>query len=451
MLQQMFSFINDKNLFSKKDKLLLAVSGGADSVVMTELISQAGYHFAIAHCNFKLRGKDADSDEDFVRKWAAKNKVDFFSTSFETEKYALENKLSIQMAARELRYKWLEETRNKNNYNFICTAHHLNDSIETVLINLTKGTGISGLTGIKNKNNKIVRPLLFTTREEIENYARENKIKFRTDLSNLSDDYVRNKIRLNVIPLLKEINPSLEKTFENNMLHLQDIEQMSNEYFKIIIDKILVKESDEHVIKINELKKYSASGTILYYMLREYNFSPQLSSQIFHNLNSQSGKIYISSTHQLIKHGNNILIKLLDEEQTNEIIEIEENRENISVDNRLITISKLNLKKLADKRKLDVILKNNNYAALDEKKLRFPLQLRSWKPGDYFIPFGMKGKKKKLSDFLTDQKISVDKKNKIHVITSNKEIVWIVGKRVDERFAVTEDTINVLLMQLTDK
>jgi tRNA(Ile)-lysidine synthase len=172
---------------------------------------------------------------------------------------------------------------------------------------------------------------------------------------------------------------------------------------------------------------------------------------VFHNLNAQSGKKYFSATHQLIKHGNSFIIKLIDKKETNEVIEIEENQENISVDNRLITISKLNLKKLADKRKLDVILKNKNYAALDENNLRFPLQLRTWKPGDYFIPFGMKGKKKKLSDFLTDQKISIDKKNKIYVITSNNEVVWIVGKRVDERFAVTGNTKHVLLMQLTDK
>jgi tRNA(Ile)-lysidine synthase len=448
MLQQMLSFIYDENLFTKKDKLLLAVSGGADSVVMTELIAEAGFTFAVAHCNFRLRGAEADADEEFVKKLAKNKNVKFFNTSFSTEKYAAENKLSIQMAARELRYRWLEQTRKENNFDCICTAHHLNDIIETVLINLTKGTGIAGMTGIKAKNKKITRPLLFATRQQIEQYAKEYHLKFRTDLSNLSDDYLRNKIRLQVIPVLKEINPSLEKTFEKNINNWKQTEQLARQFIQTAKEKILVISGEEIKINIEELQKFDAQQAILFEILSEYNFSSTVIAQVHESRERQSGKMFLSDTHQLIKHGNFFILKPVEEEVDIEEIEIKNTDAEITFRKGLILISRLCLNNDADREKLNEILRDEKHAALDESSLHFPLVMRCWQAGDYFIPFGMKGKKKKLSDFFTDQKISVDKKRKIKVITSNNEIVWIVGKRVDERYAVGSGTKNVLLMQI---
>lgn len=451
MLQRMLRYIEEKSLFEKEEKLLLAVSGGPDSVVMTDLMAKAGFNFAIAHCNFKLRGADADADEAFVLDLAGKLKVPFFSTSFHTKKYAEEHKFSIQMAARELRYQWLEETRAENNFDYISTAHHLNDSLETVLINLVKGTGISGMTGIDARIKKVVRPLLFATRSEIEYYARENNLEYRTDLSNMSDDYLRNKIRHHIVPVLKEINPSLEKTFELNLAQLQDTELLANMFIAQVKEKILIHNGEEIKINISELKKMPAGQTILFETLKDYNFTPAVTRQVFEKAGAQSGKIFNSTSHQLIKHGNFFILQPVEEINDQKDIRIEKTGSKIKSGDDAILISQLNVNFEQDKDRLDDVMKDRNFAALDLGKLKFPLLLRSWQAGDLFVPYGMKGRKKKLSDFLTDEKMSLDKKRQIKVLLSGNEIVWVVGKRIDERYAVSPGTINVFLLQLINE
>ena len=470
MLQSFQKFIQKENLFSRGDKILLAVSGGVDSVVMCELFHKSYYDIGIAHCNFGLRGRYSDKDEKFVKALSGKYKVMFHSVKFKTERYAQKKDISIQMAARELRYSWFEKLRKKKKYKYIAVAHHKDDETETFLINLIRGTGIAGFHGIHTKNNFIVRPMLFATKNEIEEFARETKLSFRYDKSNQELKYTRNKIRHSIIPILKEINPNIEKTISDNIAKIKDVEQI---YRKRVNEerKKVVKERDKvAIISIKKLKALGPLKTYLFEFLRVYNFSDSIVKDIISSLDGISGKQFFSSTHRLLKNRDELIITKIATHNKEER-EISENRMYLDypvmmkmrkivnttpnplfiggeIDNNTFRrYGNAGYKNWVFPSHLWLGGKLGGVACLDYNKLKFPLKLRRWKKGDAFYPFGMKGRKK-LSDFFIDSKISRNEKENIFVIESDGKIVWIAGHRIDNRFRITKTTENIYLVEL---
>lgn len=447
--EKFIEFNTDKRLANRKKKTLLAVSGGIDSVVMCSLFYESkfprptgssGRAFAIAHCNFQLRGKESDADEEFVTNLAKKYGVEFFVKKFDTKKYAEEKSISIQLAARELRYSWFEELRKEKEFNLIATAHHLNDNIETILFNLTKGTGIKGLRGIPVRNGNIIRPILFASREEIENYQQEHQLEYREDSSNAEDKYTRNKIRHQIIPLLKEINPSLENTFAEKIELFTQLETMYEKQMKKSAAQLFLPRGNDIYISILKLKKIQNVSNVLYEYLKVFDFNAEQVKDILSAVDAHAGKQFLSSSARIIKDRRFfILTKLADKDSS--IHFINEDEKEIKLKEKMLVITPtlaVDTKITADK----------NSAFLDKTKLEFPLILRPRKAGDYFYPFGMKLKKKKLKKFFTDEKIPLNEKENIYVLESNKKIVWVVGYRIDERFKVNDSTKDVLQLRI---
>ena len=439
MISKFKAFIEKERLFSKEDNILLAVSGGVDSIIMCDLFYKSGLKFGIAHCNFALRDNESDQDEDFVRILAKKYSVPFFKVKFETEKYALKEGISTQMAARKLRYDWFEDIRKQNNFNFISVAHHIDDSIETYFINLIRGTGISGLKGISAKNNLIIRPLLFASRSDILNYCSENKLKFREDISNKSDKYLRNNIRLNIIPKLKNLNPKISQTIIKDMEHFKEMAHIYEEAIEIkrknIVDSI---ENNCFKIDINALKKLDPIKTYMFEFLSPYNFNITVIENIIASFDQTSGKKFFSSTHQIIKNREELLIIPLKNEQAIELL-ISDQLDYIQSPIQL----KITREEFSEVFKIP---KSSKLACLDQEKLVFPLILRKWKIGDSFYPLGMKTRKK-LSDFFVDLKLSLNQKEDVYVMESEREIFWVVGFRIDNRFKITENTKKIYLIE----
>ncbi len=440
MLTDFHNFIKKNNLFQKNDTILLTVSGGVDSVVMCELFYQSGFKFAIAHCNFRLRGKDSDEDEAFVKTLAGKYSVEFFTRSFNTQEYADENKLSIQMAARELRYTWFEEIRAKNHFNFIATAHHHDDNIETVLMHLIKGTGIRGLKGIPVKQDKIIRPLLFTDKKNIIHFAKKNNLQHREDDSNSSTKYERNKLRLDIIPMLEEINPSFTSSFGDSLVYFNDAVLLFDEALYRIKKRITWQKNGALYISIPKLIHHPAHSTILFELLQPYGFNGEQVKQIVEHFNAVPGALFFSPSHRLLKDRKELIITLAESSLYTEDFVLPETKKvqlaDFTLNIEIIPAEKFHLKK------------DKNFTALDYDKLEFPLMVRRWKAGDYFYPFGMKKKKKKLSNFLVDQKISIIEKEKIMVLLSGEKICAVIGHRPDERFIVTGKTKKVWQIEI---
>ena len=434
LLQKFTEFNRLKHLASRKKQCLLTVSGGMDSMVMCHLFHQAGYPFAIAHCNFNLRGAESDGDEDLVRAIAAKYKVEIFVKSFATKEYATQKNISIQLAARELRYAWFEELRRDWKLDLIATAHHLNDNIETIIYNLIKGTGIRGLRGIPIRQEHIIRPILFASREEIEAYQKQHQLAFREDSSNADDKYTRNNIRHNLIPLMKEINPSLEKTLGDKIELFTELEAMYDKQVDKPVKGLFLQRKDDIYIPILKLKKTKNAATILFEYLKDFGFNAEQVEDILANLDNISGKQFIIKDRRFF-----ILTQLAQKDFTAQLIRKEDAEVKLpNATLKLTTINKEQLKITADK----------NTAFIDVSKLEFPLIVRHWKQGDYFYPFGMKMKKKKLKKFFIDQKIALNEKETIWVIESNQKIVWVAGHRMDERFKVLPGTEEILRVQL---
>lgn len=437
MIKKFEKYYQKNELFAKTDNILLTVSGGRDSVVMVHLFHQAKLNFGIAHCNFKLRGKEADKDEKFVKDLAEKLNMPFYTVSFNTKEFAYENKISTQMAARELRYHWFEEIRTKNNYQFIATAHHKNDVAETLLINLTKGTGLSGLHGIASKKDKIIRPLLCFNRNEIDNYVESNKIKCREDKSNEETKYVRNKIRHNVIPELEKINPSFIETIFNETQQFSELEQLLETKINEDKKKCFTIQDENIEIDIQKLIELKPLKTYLFYFLKPYGFNVDDVIDVINSFEKQSGKKFLSNTHQLIKNRNKLIISILKN------IENKEFEVKTLKDFSLLPFN-LNAK-IVLKETLKSIKKDKNFAYLNADKINFPLSIRKWKTGDKFKPFGMKGVKK-LSDFFIDEKLSLLEKENVWLLTSNNKIVWVVGFRIDDDYKLSSKTKNALFL-----
>jgi tRNA(Ile)-lysidine synthase len=428
-------YIKQQNLFNSKDKLLLAVSGGVDSVVLCELCKQAGYDFVIAHCNFQLRGSESDRDEDFVRKLAETYAVDVFVKSFDTKKYAEENKLNIQVAARALRYDWFNELAAAKNIQHILTAHHANDNMETLLMNFFKGTGINGLKAVLPKHDHIIRPLLFAKKEELLAFTAGHKLAFVEDSSNASDKYTRNYFRNQLIPGLQKVFPQVEENLMNNIERFREIELLYNQATTLAKKKLLEPRGNEMHIPVLKLLKTEPLNTIIYEIIKDFGFTAHQTAETMTLLKSESGKYIQSSTHRIIKNRNWLIISPSQTIAADNII-IEEKDKQVEFQD-----GKLHLELLSTPNpKLQT---PNHTAQLNADNIKFPMLLRKWKSGDYFYPLGMQ-KKKKLSRFFIDQKLSLTQKEKIWVIEMNKKIIWVVGLRIDDRFKITGETKTVL-------
>ena len=435
------------NLFSAKDKLLLAVSGGVDSVVLCELCKQAGYDFIILHCNFQLRGEESEGDEKFVRSLGEKYKVEVKVKRFETEKFADERKVSIQEAARNLRYQWFfelcynyVEDNTKSNergvsgwhtrgpFRFVLTAHHSDDNIETVLMNFFRGTGLHGLTGIPSFQNYVRRPLLPFSKNELIDFAKESSLEYVEDSSNLSSKYTRNFFRNEIIPAITKAYPEVKANLLDNIDRFKEIEKLYGLAVSGIKKKLVKEKANEKHIPIKQLMTYN-NRALIYEIIKEFGFGEKQIEEVIKLADSDSGKFIDApdSHYRIIKHRHWFIISPVNP-VTSETIIIEENSKQIIFEEGKIKIEKLtsNLKPQT----------SNNIACLDEKEISYPFILRKWKTGDYFYPLGMK-KKKKLSRFFIDQKLSKTDKEKAWVIEMNKKIIWVVGQRIDDRFKVT--------------
>ena len=436
LLQKFTQFIKKENLFQPKDKLLVAVSGGVDSVVLCDLCKKAGYNFTIAHCNFNLRGEESERDEEFVKELAKKYDVPIFVKSFKTEKYAGENMLSIQVAARELRYKWFNELINQSighQINYILTAHQANDNIETLLMNFFKGTGIAGLRGILPKHDKIIRPLLFAKKEELIEFAKENSLDFVEDSSNIIDKYTRNYFRNQLMPLVQQIFPQAENNLLDNLTRFKDIEILYRQAVLSHTKKLIEQKGKEFHIPVLKLLKAEPLPTIIYEIIKDFGFTANQTDEVVKLLQSGSGKFIQSSSHRIIKNRNWLIISPNNTLTADNIL-IEEK-------DKIIEYGGGKLKFENHKSGGSQFSPNHSIAQLDSDEIVFPLLLRKWKQGDYFYPLGMK-KKKKLSKFFIDQKLSLTEKENIWVLETNKKIIWVVGKRIDDRFKIVLHIIN---------
>lgn len=431
------------------NRLLLGVSGGVDSVVMAHVLAQLKQPFAIAHCNFKLRGEASNTDAAFVKSLAHKYKCEFYQKDFETETYVKQNKVSIQMAARDLRYKWFEDLRKENDFDFIVTAHHADDQLETILMNLVRGTGIKGLTGMKPKNNYIIRPMLACTKDEIVAYAQQQNIAFREDASNKETKYKRNKLRHKVLPILKELNPAIIDNISSFSQKMEDAQSVFDFGIDNIKKKVLKKCGSDFYLPFRLMEKYGSTKTILFEILKDFNFNPDLNQAVFEILNAEAGRKVCSQTHRVLKDRNHLIITPLAELNDSAFHQIEQKQTSLK-------IKEFKLKIEHEKFNADALIKNEKHAFFDGDKIEFPLTLRRWKAGDYFYPFGMtkpksdKIGKKKLKRFFSDLKLSIRDKEQVWVLEDNShKIIWVVGWRIDARVAANATTQNVVKMRLT--
>jgi len=438
MLEEFKSFIKAHNLFSPESKILLAVSGGIDSMVMLRLFKDAKFKIGVAHCNFQLRGKDSDEDQIFVCNTCHNLRIPYYSKKLKTQKFAEKHRISIQMAARQLRYDFFNKMKQKHGYHFIATAHNKNDQAETILINLLRGTGIAGMHGIRPKRDFLIRPLLFAARSVIKKFAKENQMHWREDASNKSEIYIRNKIRSRIIPVLEEINPSVLDTLQQQSEIMNDYEYLLNEHLQSIRKKIVSRKGELVQLDISDLKNHKCTNTLLFEMLKEYGFNRSTMLDISHCLNGESGKIFMSPTHRLVRDRRYLLISSLTPNSGNEY-PVYEDQHQFSWEAGTLFLRKLTMTSDLKQKIREGKYENKNIAWFDADALEYPIRIRHWQKGDEFRPLGMKGKKK-LSDFFTDLKYSVIRKEKAWLLVSGGRIAWVIGERMDDRFRITQKT-----------
>lgn len=436
MVDQFLHHIERNQLCKSSDSILLAVSGGLDSTVMLYLFREAGFQFSVAHCNFQLRGKDSNDDELFVTTLCKELKITLHTKRFETEAYAWEKTLSTQMAARELRYDWFRDLVEKHRYTFVATAHHVDDSIETVLLNLTRGTGTDGLIGIPVKNEHVIRPLLFTTRKQIEQYALHKGLVWREDLSNLTDDYQRNFIRHQIIPRLKELNPSLQATWLQGLEKVKGDVALLSRAYQDWKGKYIKASADRVVIDKQAFDEYPGNASLLWRYIRTFGFNFDQATEVLNSLYGQSGKRFLSHSHILVIDRDTLIMtdrgQLLDEK----IIEQGETESFLGPWTLKIS-SVQDVPEMIDQMNI----------VLDEEQLTFPLIWRKWRAGDFFYPLGL-GHRKKLSDYLIDSKVPRADKDQVTVLESEGRIVWVAGYRIDDRFKLTPETRSKIKLTL---
>ena len=425
-IQQNFSQLKDK-------KLLLAVSGGIDSMVLLDLFYKLRFDICVVHCNFLLRGKESDGDEMLVREICQDRYIPYFIETFDTLEFANENKLSIQLAARKLRYDWFQEIISLG-FDYVLTAHHLDDNVETFLINFIRGTGLEGLTGIPAQNGNIIRPLLPFSRLEIENYAQANKIQWREDSSNATDKYFRNKLRHDIVPILKELNTGFLDSFQNTLHHLKQAESLVEDASQLVYEKVVAKKENQLEIHLKPLLEFQNHKAYLYQWLKDFGFSAW--NDIYDLVEAQSGKQVFSETHVLLKDREKLILSVRKTINKSEVFFIE------AIESKVNIPLKLSLYRFSGGR--DV---NSNCIFVDESQLKFPLTIRKWQEGDEFYPSGMGGKKK-LSKYFKDEKYSLLDKENQWLLCSEDQIVWVIGKRADNRFIAKETTQNSIKIEV---
>lgn len=427
MLEKIQKHIERNKLFEKTDRILLAVSGGIDSMVMLHAFQALQVSIGVAHCNFQLRDKESDQDEEFVKAICQQAQVPFFSACFDTNNYAISHGLSIQMAARELRYHWFEELLEKEGYHWLATAHHLNDAIETSILNLVRGTGYKGVSGIAVKNGKRVRPLLTVSRKEIETYAAYNAITWREDASNQTNHYQRNVVRHEIVPRMQELNSSLEISFANYSERMKGANELVQLGIQAWKEKFWSERPNDHEIRIQKrgIFELRYPAPVVYEMVKHYGFNLEQCFELIETCKGQSGKVFRSESFQLLVDRDDLIL-------TPEAVSMPD----ILIDSAPCEIQHHNFSMvltIAEESKID---SNPLTACLDADVIQWPLTWRSWRPGDSFHPLGMQHKKK-ISDFLVDQKIPLSEKSRITVLESAGEIMWVVGYRIDDRFKVS--------------
>jgi len=435
MLSKLQIHLHNNLPFLIKRKLLLAVSGGLDSMVLVHQFKELGYDISIAHCNFNLRDEESDADEQFVRKYAEDNNIKLFVTNFNTRLFAEDTKQSIQIAARQLRYSWFAELLQQNDLDHLLTAHHLDDSTETFLINFTRGTGLEGLTGIPEINDRTVRPLLPFTREEIETYAKNNNIQWREDSSNASNKYLRNKLRHDVVPVLKELNPSFANSFAQTLVHLQQAQSMVQDAVILVYRQVVTEKHNQKHIDVLQLKRLPNYKAYLYQWLTPFGFSAW--EDIYNLVNAQSGKFVIAPGYRLFKDRDYLILEPLP--TLNDLVyAIQEGQTEVDYLIRLKLLHVAYMKEISTK----------NSIFVDNQLINYPLFLRKWQEGDYFYPFGMSGQKKMVSKYFKDEKFSLSDKENTWLLCSENEVIWIVGHRADNRYRVTGNTTQILKIEV---
>lgn len=434
MLRQFENQVSNHFPFLQGKKLLLAVSGGLDSMVLVHLFQQLNYEIVVLHCNFQLRGLESFEDQQFIQEYSNTNAIPFVFTQFDTEAFAADFKVSIQVAARELRYSWFYEQLAIQKGDFILTAHHADDNLETFLINLSRGTGLEGLTGIPAQNEKVIRPLLSFSRQQIEVYASVNKLKWREDSSNASDKYLRNKIRHHLVPLLKELNPNFISSFEKTQSFLSEAQELVDDAAIMVYQQVAREEGEDiyfDLVRLLQLPNYSS---YLYQWLKEFGFTAW--DDIYELVTSQSGKQVLAPYFRLIKDRDCLILSPLPSQENQQEFEIEslESKVKFPLNLDFSTVSKIGVA-------------SNSTIFVDQDKLVFPLTLRHWNEGDVFQPFGMEGKSKKVSKLFKDEKLSLIDKEKVWLLCSNNQVVWVVGIRQDERFKIDPNSKNLLKIE----
>lgn len=428
ILSQVKEYIQQNIPLVENDKVLVGLSGGADSVALLSILKELGYCCFAAHCHFALRGEESDRDRNFAKQISAKLGVPFIEVKFDTLKYAADKKISVEMACRELRYEWFEAQRTALGCRYLAVAHHRDDSVETVLINLIRGTGISGLTGIAPLNGTVIRPILGLSREEVENYISQCNLNYVTDSTNKETIYVRNKIRNRILPLMKEINPSVYEAIEATSVHLSETELIYREALNKKIESIVEVRDEVAYIKIEKLTEQTAVRTILYEILKPYGFITSQLNDIIASFNEESGKRFFSLTHRIIKDRNRLIVAPLGKED-NYLIHYPANE--------MLRVEYMAVEDLPP------FTRDKSCAYFDADKLPENLILRHWRMGDRFLPFGMKGTQK-LSDYFTTHKFSLLQKEQIWLLVAGDEILWLVGERQSDKYRITPTTQRVV-------
>jgi len=441
LLQRFRESVQQQNLFYQKDKLILAVSGGVDSVVLCELCKEAGYDFVIAHCNFQLRGEESSRDETFVRGLGKKYGTEVFVKKFDTEKYALENKIGIQEAARDLRYAWFEELRQEKKFSFLLLAHHANDNIETALMNYCRGTGLRGLEGMPAISANIRRPLLAFWKEELIEFAKKNRLEFVEDTSNKSSKYTRNLFRNEIIPLISKAYPQATSNLQDNIDRFKEVGRLYDLLTTEFKKKLCKIKNDEVYIPVKQLMSYQ-NKALIFEIISDYGFTEKQVEEVAKLAESESGKFIQSpnASVRIIKFRNWFIISKHESRETTTFV-VEAEAKQLKTQSGQMKIERIPFTP-------DYQLPTADYiACLDADEISFPLILRRMKQGDYFYPLGMR-KKKKLARFFIDQKLSKPDREKIWVLEMNKKILWVVGLRIDDRFKITDKTKSILKISL---
>ena len=437
-LEEFEKYVAQNELFGHDDKILLTVSGGVDSMVMMSLFAASGYRFGVAHCNFQLRGQESDEDEALVAEQARRYGVELFNRRFDTQGEMERTGESMEMAARRLRYTWFRSLCDEHGYNVIAIAHHINDSIETFFINMLRGTGLRGLTGISVQAGRIVRPLMFATRKDILDYATAHRIPYREDSSNRSTKYLRNKVRLGIVPMLREINPQFTTVMRRNISRLTDAQTFIDRSVELIRRDAMTEQGGLYTLHVDRIDASLPLGYVVYEILNSmFGFKGDTVDALCHALqqNNTGRRFYSREWVATIDRGRIVIGRIADEDTC--MTQVEQGVLRSYCGSSVLHYEYCDIDMIVS------VTTPDNVALVDAAKLRFPLTLRRWQQGDWFVPFGMSGRKK-VSDFLIDAKVSMAEKSRQFVLLSGDDVVWLVGRRADDRFRLTRQTENVL-------